>query len=575
MKTKTIKYFTALLMISLLSACGDFLDIKPQGAVESSQLVTPTNADALLVAAYACLKDGTYGATQADTWFSAIRSGDNYKGGAGTADFGNNYPLEMFNIITADTPRPAGAWTSNYSAISRANKALTILNQLTDAEMPLRQTRIAEARMLRAHWNFQLKRLFKYFVYVDETTTNADAKTKSNREFTNDQLWDKIADDLEFAYNNLPATQPQVGRATKFAAAAYLVKVRLYQAYEQDESYNVININQARLNEVVAWADIVINSAKYNLFDNYGKMYTYGYDNGIESIWAIQFSVNDGAGVGQIDQYHMGDYNMAPGYGCCWANVPTQNMVNAFKTDPATGLPLYDTYNDSDMDQPAEFLSNTVDPRLDHTVGIPTHPFKYALNFVYDYSWARTPSVYGNYSSMKFQQLPTSPSFKSVGGFYSSSKNIEICRYDDVLLMKAEALIELNRENEALPLINQIRTRAANTDWLKYSNGTTFSNYRIDNYQDGVNCTWTKAFARQALQWERRLEFGTESSRFYDLVRWGIAAETINAYFAVEKTKRAYLNAASFRKNQDEYFPIPNAQITLSEGLYQQNTGAW
>jgi hypothetical protein len=226
------------------------------------------------------------------------------------------------------------------------------------------------------------------------------------------------------------------------------------------------------------------------------------------------------------------------------------------------------------MTAPADFQTNSVDPRLDHTVGIPTHPFKYDLTFVYDYSWARTPSVYGNFSSMKQTQLPRSPSFKNIG-FIGSSKNWDILKYDDVLLMKAEALIELGQQNAALPLINRIRTRAANTDWLKYSNGTTFSNYKISNYQDGVNISWTKENARTALQWERRLEFATESPRFYDLVRWGIAAETINKYFSEEKNKRPYLAGAAFTKNKNEYFPIPYSQIILSKGLYQQNAGAW
>jgi hypothetical protein len=465
----------------------------------------------------------------------------------------------------------AGAWSSGYNGISRCNKALAVLNTLTDEEMPSRKVRIAELRFLRGHWMFLLKRLFKYPVYVDETMTNEDILGLSNREYTNDELWDLIATDFQFGVENLPETQPEIGRANKYAAAAYLAKSRLYQAYEQDESHNVININAAKLEEVIDMCDVVINSGgKYDLFDNFGKIFTYGYDNGIESIFSIQYSKDDGTVSGKIDLMHFGDYSMAPGYGCCHANVPTQNVVNAFKTD-ANGLPMFDTFNDWDLDDPAEFQTNNIDPRLDHTVGIPSHPFKYDETFVYDSSWARTPSVYGYYSSMKQTQLPTSPSFKNIG-FIGSSKNWDILRYADVLLMKAEALIELNREGEALPLINRIRGRAANTDWLKYDNGTTFSNYNISAYEDGVNCIWDQNFARKALQWERRLEFATESSRFYDLVRWGIAAETINEYFQAEKVKRPYLNGAVFTAHKNEYFPIPYSQIRLSKELYVQNT---
>jgi len=573
MKTKKHLYIAMLLPVLLLLSCTEsFLDVKPQGTVEESMLQTPTNANALVTAAYAMLNDMGSG-LQADTWYSAIRSGDNYKGGAGTADFGGYYAIEMVAPLQSNDGTVAGAWSSGYNGISRCNKALAVLNTLTDEEMPLRKVRIAELRFLRGHWMFLLKRLFKYPVYVDETMTNEDILNRSNKEFTNDELWNLIADDFQYGVSNLPPTQDEIGRANQYAAAAYLAKTRLYQAYEQDENYNVININTARLQEVVDLCDMVISSGKYDLFDNFGKNFTYGYDNTVESIFAIQFSKDDGTVSGKIDLLHMGDYSMAPGYGCCHANVPSQNLVNAFKTD-ANGLPMFDTYNDSDMSDPEDFQTNTVDPRLDHSVGIPTHPFKYDLTFVYDYSWARTPSVYGYFASMKQTQLPTSPSFKNIG-FIGSSKNWDILKYDDVLLMKAEALIELGQEDAALPLINQIRTRAANTDWLKYTDGTTFSNYKISTYEDGVNINWTKDNARIALQWERRLEFAGESSRFHDLVRWGIAAETVNNYFLEEKTKRTYLNGAAFTDGKNEYFPIPYSQIILSKGLYEQNSGSW
>jgi len=573
MKTKKHLYIAILMPVLLLLSCTEsFLDVKPQGTVEESMLQTPTNADALVTAAYAMLNDMGSG-LQADTWYSAIRSGDNYKGGAGTADFGGYYAIEMVAPLQSNDGTVAGVWSAGYNAISRCNKALAVLNRLTDEEMPTRKVRIAELRFLRGHWMFLLKRLFKYPVYVDETMTNEDILNRSNKEFTNDELWNLIADDFQYGVSNLPPTQDASGRANQYAAAAYLAKTRLYQAYEQDESYNVTNINTTRLQEVVDLCDMVINSGKYDLFDNFGKNFTYGYDNTVESIFAIQFSKDDGTVSGKIDLLHMGDYSMAPGYGCCHANVPSQNLVNAFKTD-ANGLPMFDTYNDADMSDPEDFQTNTVDPRLDHTVGIPTHPFKYDLTFVYDYSWARTPSVYGYFASMKQTQLPTSPSFKNIG-FIGSSKNWDILKYDDVLLMKAEALIELGQQDAALPIINKIRTRAANTDWLKYTDGTTFSNYKISTYEDGVNIDWTKDNARIALQWERRLEFAGESSRFHDLVRWGLAAETVNNYFLEEKTKRTYLNGAEFTKGKNEYFPIPYSQIILSKGLYEQNTGSW
>jgi len=108
---------------------------------------------------------------------------------------------------------------------------------------------------------------------------------------------------------------------------------------------------------------------------------------------------------------------------------------------------------------------------------------------------------------------------------------------------------------------------------LKLANGSFESNFNIDIYKPGVNCTWTQAYAREAMRMERRLEFAMEGSRFFDLVRWGIADTYLNTYFLTEKTKRAYLKDGFFKKNRDEYLPIPLNQIRFSHDLYKQNYG--
>jgi hypothetical protein len=109
---------------------------------------------------------------------------------------------------------------------------------------------------------------------------------------------------------------------------------------------------------------------------------------------------------------------------------------------------------------------------------------------------------------------------------------------------------------------------------LKFADGSPTGNFRIDPYKPGVNCpAWDQEFAFKALRWERNLEFSTEGKWFFDMVRWGIADREINAYFDVERTRRIYLNAARFTKNRDEYFPIPQQQISYVRGLYKQNYG--
>jgi len=356
-----------------------------------------------------------------------------------------------------------------------------------------------------------------------------------------------------------------------------MAKLRLYQAYMQDANHNVTGIDATKLQQVVSLTNDVINSGQYHLNDDFAKNFLYGYDNGPESIFAIQYSINDGTAFGRLSMSTSLNYfGGAPQYGCCAFHIPSQNMVNAFKTD-ANGLPMFATFNNpgTEMVNPTDFQTNGVDPRLDHTVGVAGHPFKYNAALPYSHSWERTAGVYGGFGTMKELQLATCPCFSKVGPFYGTSVNLDIIRYDDVLLMQAEAQIELNNPGAALPLINQIRTRAANsTALLKDANGNNPSNYRISTYKPGINIPlWDQATARTALQWERRLEFAMESPRFFDLVRWGIAAQTLNAYFAIEKNRHPFLTNAQFTKGKNEYFPIPEQEIQFTNGAYSQNPG--
>jgi hypothetical protein len=582
---KKFKYILLSLTIILLGdGCKKYLDYQPQGALTLAQVSTPSQVDGLCTAAYAAIGNDFWDGPITSMWeYGSVRSDDAYKGGGSIADQGQMDVYEQFYLLNAENNGYGNygfteTWIRCYAAISRADLALRALNTMTDAQFPNRTKRIGEMHFLRGHMFFLLKVLFNQVPYFDENATDAVILKTSNVQYTSDQLWDKIAGEFQTAINDLPTTQPgEPGRANQLSAKAYLAKVRLYQAYTQDANHNVTGIDATKLQQVVSLTNDVINSGQYHLNDDFAKNFLYGYDNGPESIFAIQYSSDDGTKIGRLSMSTSLNYFAgAPQYGCCAFHIPSQNLVNAFKTD-ANGLPEFDTFNapGTEMVNPSDFQTNGVDPRLDHTVGIAGHPFKYNPAIPYEHTWERTAGIYGGFGTMKELQLATCPCFVKVGPFYGTSVNMDVIRYDDVLLMQAEAQIELNNPGAALPLINQIRARAANsTGMLKDANGNYPSNYRISTYQPGVNIpTWDQATARKALRFVRRLEFAMESPRFFDLVRWGVAAETLNAYFAIEKNRHTFLTNAQFTKGRNEYFPIPEQEIQFTNGAYTQNPG--
>ena len=571
---KALKYITVAAALLLpMTACDSFLEVTPQGIANSDDLNSVDNVEKMVIAAYSALGNDNYQDGMFSPWpYGDLRAGDAYKGGAGTGDMGDFHLFETFVYLRDDNSYLDKRWYAQYINIARCNDALKRINALSESDYAKKKMREAEVRFLRAHFYFEIKIMFKHIPWVDENDQSEDYINISNVEYTDQQLWEMIIEEFRYAVNNLPETQDEVGRANKNMAQAYLAKALLYAAYVQDDQHNVTSIDQNKLQEVVTLCQGLGN--RYALADDFAENFLCETENGKESIFAIQHSVNDNTLRGRLDWGAMLNYPMNPDYGCCGFHCPSQNMVNAFQTD-ANGLPQFDTYNDNNIQTAEDLLTHNIDPRLNHTVAIPGAPYKYNPEFIFETSWTRDPSTYGSFMSMKETVLPDCPCFAFASPFMSSGKNRDIIRYDDVMLWQAEALIELGRHQEALPLINAIRERAArSTTRLVDVQGDPIGKYVVAAYEPGKNCpAWTQEFARKALRWERRLEMSQEGTRYFDLVRWGIAAETVNAYFAVEKTRRTYMGEAQCTKNRDEYFPIPNNQINFSKKLYQQNYG--
>lgn len=559
---KKIKYIAlAVAAAFTLHGC-NFLDEVPQGILSEEEAKAPSSIEGLVTAAYSSLGNDHYDKPFSMWPYGTVRSDDAYKGGGDENDIVNFHFYEISENIKTDFGEADGLWFQMFQAISRANTALSVLKQTDEYAFELKNTRMGEMYFLRGHFYFMLKLVFGNVPFVNEDTPISQYDKIPNN-LANDEQWALICADFKNAYDLLPTTQPQVGRANKMAAAAHLAKAYLYKAYRQDsENSNLVtSINADDLEEVVRYTQMVLNSS-YDLESDIACNFLPGaYENGRESIFAIQFSIDDGTMFGRLNFSDI--LSLPMGLGCCDFHKPSQNLVNAFKT--TNGLPDFDSFDNENY----RIGEDPADPRLYHTVALPGVPYKYNEELIYEENWNRNINTYGIYASLKENVDPSCDCFKSLSPFYGNSKNRIVIRYADVILMQAEALIELNRENEALPLINQIRERAANsTLFIPYA-----KNLQINLYRNGVNCTWTQEFARQALRWERRLELAMEGSRFFDLVRWGIVTDVMNEYFETESKRRSYLGNGKFDQNKDEYIPIPQAQIGFTNGLYKQNPG--
>ncbi|MBR8708792.1 RagB/SusD family nutrient uptake outer membrane protein [Bacteroides pyogenes] len=556
------KIYLSILSVLLLafSGCSNFLDEKPNGILGDDDISGIDQIEKNVFSAYAMLGNDHYD-TPFSLWpYGNVRSDDAYKGGRDESDIQVFHFYETSSNIVPTFGEPDGFFYNCYIAISRINNAMRVLNTVSEREFEMKNRRLGECRFLRGHFYFLLKIMFKNMPYIDETVPTDAYGTVSNVELTNDESWAKIAADFKFAYDNLPDVQPEVGRANKYAAAAYLAKVYLYKAYRQDERHNVTGVDANDLDQVLTYTAAVIGSP-YDLATDFAHNFLPGkttYENGIEALFSIQFSKDDGTSKGRLN---FSDALNVPlnTSGACDFQKPSQNLVNAFKTK--NGLPDFNSYNVNDYDDSAD----DVDPRLYHTIAMVGYPYKYDSGNIFEAGHNRNPGVYGSYSSLKENVKVGDESSVLIDPFRANTKNRIIIRYADVLLMRAEALIELNRELEALPLINKVRTRAKNSIALiPYATNVNVALYAND-------ATWTNEYARTALRWERRLEFAMEGSRFFDLVRWGIADSVLNTYYAGEKSKRTYYEGAHFDKNKEEYVPIPQQQINFSKNVYKQN----
>lgn len=552
--------------------CKDFLESasEPQGTLDEQTLASKQGVEGNLIAAYRALDwttgvGGAWGSAASNWVWGSVTSDDAYKGSEASDQPAIN-DIEAYHWSTGDAEGYLNdKWRAVFEGVVRTNATLRLLKKVR-AEKPgeiddvTAQGIEGEALFLRAHFHFEAWRMWGNIPYYRED--DADFRKAS---LPATEVVAEILKDLDAAIPLLPTTprNEQIGRATQWTAKAYKGRVQVYAAQFPAALTTLREVRTA---------------GPYALETSYDRVWTgfQEFANGKETIFAYQASANDGEPDGNNANYgeRLNFPHSGSPFGCCGFHQPTQNLVNFFAVD-AAGLPL--ALSDPNWNAPdANFTSSTltpVDPRLDWTVGRDGVPYKdWGTHAA---GWIRAPSYGGPYSAKKNVHEKASGAESAVGWVPTqlNSVNIHIFRYADLLLLLAEAEVEAGSLENARAIVNEIRARAGQraqgpgTDRASIAvpindPSITWATYRIGLY----NAPWTdQAEARTRVRAERRLELAMEGQRFFDLRRWGIADQVLNAYLAVEKNRRLYLAAAEPIANRHQYYPIPAIQIELSK----------
>ncbi len=435
---------------------------------------------------------------------------------------------------------------------------------------------LAEARFLRGHYNFELKKLFGNIPWIDESISY------SNGNFlvpNNMDILPNIEADFMFAYQNLPAdykSTGEFGRANKWAAASYLAKTYLFEKKYTDA--------RTLLTTIIA-SGTTSSSIVYSLVKHFADNFNPATKNSSESVLAAQMSVNDGAGAANANAGDVLNFPYGGGPGtCCGFFQPSYSLVNAYKVDVVSGLPFLDgSFNNTNLKNDENISSNAaytpdnstpVDPRLDWTVGrrgIPyldwgPHPGA---------NWIRNQASAGPYTPIKNVYYKSQQSILTDNSSWTSgytANNVNIIRYADVLLWAAEAeVLGGGSLVQATAYVNMVRQRA--------SDPTGFVQGSVANYKIGLYPTFAdNVYALNAIQFERKLELAMEGQRFFDLSRWGIAQAELTAIYAHEVASGYALDVgAAWTPNKNEFLPIPQTQIDKSfkggKSVLTQNPG--
>lgn len=584
-----------------LYGCKNFLTDaqQAQGTLNAQTLETKSGVEASLIAAYRTL-DCTYGTSSdwgcaASNWVWGNIAGDDAYKGSTSDDQPPINDIEGYHWGGSQGQSYINTkWRATYEGVVRANATLALLDLIMKdkpAEVPAAEAAAihGEAIFLRAHYHFEAFRMWGNIPYYRAQDNDFYKANEDSAAVVKDLLIDL---DSAVALLQPAPFSGQKGRADQWTAKAYRGRVEAYAAgLLHDPAY---------WDKAITDFEDVKNNGPYGLEQSFDRVWTgfKNYQDGPETIWAYQASVNDGNPDGENSNWgeRLNFPYSGSHFGCCGFNQPTQNLVNFYRVD-ANGLPLSlsspTTWNANDSTLKA---GNTapVDPRLDWTVGRDGVPFK-DWGLMNQSSWVRDSTNGGPYTPKKNAHEAASGAESNVGwqNTQLNAVHIHLYRYADMLLQLAEAYVEKNRLGDAMTIVNMVRTRAgaaaqgcglpsdaaaAATEVAKFPQCAgdarmavpindphiTWANYKVGLYTSFPS----QQYARDAVHAERRLELGVEGQRFFDLRRWGIE-DSLNAYIngvggGSEKSRRPFLATAEQVVAKHHWFPIPDIQIQLS-----------
>ena len=568
-----MKNVYTLLTIAILalgvSCSDDFTTVDPVGSLSDAALANATGVDLLLTGAYSVLDgvrnggNGNGWGRSADNWVMDVISDDAHKGST-DGDQADLYELEVYNWQTGNGYFLA-RWEVLYAGVNRANAVISLINN-SDSPSDF-SVELAQAYFLRGHFNFELKKIYENVPFISQENYDAQEFSQPNSGATA-VSWAVIESDFSYAKDNLPASRGgnyvEAGRPLAATAQAFLGKAQLYQSKWSDALGNL---------------DAVISSGKFSLAADFMSNWTSSGENGSEAMFAIQYSADNaqskqGNATGALNHPGGGPFGS-----CCGFYQPTQDLLDAYQT--SSGLPVAissrvvvtSDYGVASADAFTPY-AGTLDPRADFTVGRRGIDYNgYGPHIGKDWIRASFDDISGPYLPKKntFQKTDTDNQGSGGWGEQLTGINYHIMRYADVLLMAAEAAVESGDEEKARGYVNKVRQRALNSTTIKATDGSDAANYDIGLY----NSSWVGAqsAARTAVRTERRLEFGMEGHRSFDLRRWGVAETVMNNYITRESQTITSFAKGQAYQGKHNMFPIPLSAIDGSGGVISQNSG--